>query len=146
LSRDVACRDKRRACRKDRDVRIAQKVFSSAEFDLIKRFRFQGYACDLLKAIEPNIVIPEETRVIGEYFFHSAATQGNVCVRVIVDVSLRYKERLLHGHRTEFLIVRCLIIDGAGRQLKMKTEFGIEVFVGIEANTVTTADVLQWPG
>ena len=74
----------------------------------------------LVKAIETNVVIEQETRVISEDFLKSTGLKLNGFRRVVIDPGLADKKWMARGCLAEVLIHGQRIVDWTGRQLPVK--------------------------
>src|SRR6185369_14541177 len=61
---------------------------------------------------------------------------------MIVRPGFADKERMARGRLAEILIRRQGVVERPGRELRMNTQFGIDVRVQIQAQTITHARVL----
>src|SRR5438552_9183106 len=86
LSSLVAGRHEGRTRRQNRHIGIAQEIFAGSEFNRFNDLRSEWNRCDLLKAVETDVVVPEESRVVGEHLFHAAAAQRNSLAGMVIDL------------------------------------------------------------
>ena len=139
----------RTAAGDNRDVRVAEDVLPGAELQ-IRNFQaiiFEREGVLLIEAVESNIVVKQESRVVGKDFLQAAGLQLNGLVWVVVDPGFADKERMADRDLAKILIHRHGVIDGTSRELSMKTNFGVDVGVKVKAQPVAHARVLlmrQW--
>src|SRR5438876_3045712 len=120
LSRLIAGGNEWRVRCENRHVRIAKEIFTCAKFNVLENFRLKWNVRHLLESVEPHVIVPEESHVVGEGFFHSAATQGHSGCRMKVEVRFGDGKRMFHRHCAEILIIRRLCGEGTGRELEME--------------------------
>ena len=75
----------------------------------------------LVKAIEANVVVKQESRIIREDFLQAPGLKLGPFVRMKVDPRFADKERMARSGFAEVLIQGERVVDWPGRQLTMKT-------------------------
>src|SRR5205807_6167826 len=134
----------RTAAGDNRDVRVAEDVLPGAELQTrnFQAIIFEREGVLLIEAVESNIVVKQESRVVGKDFLQAAGLQLNGLVWVVVDPGFADKERMAGRDLAKILIHRDGVIDGTSCELSMKTNFGVDVGVKVKAQPVAHARVL----
>ncbi len=118
-SRRSSCRtdnltraSKRTVGRDHGHVRSGKNVLTGAELKTaeICTVRFERRHVFLVEAVKAQVVVEQETRVIGKDIQHATTLKLNRLSRAILDPRFAQTERRANGHRSEVLIGRELIV------------------------------------
>src|SRR6185295_11871677 len=136
----IASQCQRAPRRDDRDVRVRKPILPGSKLQT----RFASAELEyFIESVEPNVVVEQETRVVGEDFLNAAALKLNGLVGVIINPRLVDKERVMGDGRCEVLIERQRIVDRAGAELSMKAQCRADIGIHVQAKTITQPRVLN---
>src|SRR2546427_921122 len=128
----------------DRHVRIAQNVLPGAQFQI---GNLQGVSLErdrvlLVKAIEANVIVKQEPRIIREDFLQAPGLKLRHFVWMKIDPGFADEEGMAPSCFAKVLIHRQRVVDWAGGQLSVKADFWIDVRIKVESQAVSHASVL----
>src|SRR5207237_7786679 len=106
----------------DRHVWVAQDVLPGAQFQIgnLQAVALEGDRILLVKAIEANVVVKQESGIIREDFLQAPGLKLGRLVWMKIDPGFADKERMARSCFAEILIHRDCIVDWPRRQLSVK--------------------------